>query len=556
MMTSMIRSAVLATGLATIALAGGCAVGTEAEEIPVAETAYGTVLGLSEGNLDVYRGIPYAAPPVGDLRFRPPHQPQRWDGLLAADKFGPACIQPVRGAASGSIYANPAMTELSEDCLSLNIWAPEGAARAPVLVWIHGGALRTGSSSEAMYDGSGLAGQGLVVVSINYRVGVLGWLAHPELSAESPDGVSGNYGLLDQIAALEWIAGNIEAFGGDPDNVTIAGESGGALSVMYLMASPQAHGLFDKAIAQSAYMITNPALNEARFGMPSAEGIGSYLVAGLGKTGIADLRAMDAEELYAAAAAAGFAPWGTIDGVVLPDEIVNVFDAGKQAPIPILTGFNSGEIRSLRVLAPTVPESAEAYEATIRELYGDMAGAFLALYPSSDLEGSILAAPRDSLYGWTSNRLVRKQEALGHPSFLYLFDHGYPAADDNGLHGFHAAEIPYVFGTIDNTPPFWPAIPETDVEQDLSRAMMGYWASFARDGVPSAEGVAAWPAFGTDKAYMAFEKTPVPGEDLMPGMFELHEETMCRRRAEGTQAWNWNTGIASPVLPAETESCK
>jgi para-nitrobenzyl esterase len=221
---------------------------------PVVQTSVGAVQGAALGDLNVYKGLPYAAPPTGWRRWRPPAEASAWKGVRDATKFGPACYQP-KGPAG--VYTSD-VGPMSEDCLTLNVWAPAQVDKAPVLVWIHGGALTTGAGSEPIYDGARLAERGVVVVSINYRLGVLGYLAHPELSKESREGVSGNYGLLDQIAALRWVRANIAAFGGDPSNVTIAGESAGGLSVMYLMAAPQARGLFHKAITQSAYMISTP----------------------------------------------------------------------------------------------------------------------------------------------------------------------------------------------------------------------------------------------------------------------------------------------------------
>jgi para-nitrobenzyl esterase len=447
------------------------------------------------------------------------------------------------------------LAAVSEDCLFLNVWAQQGARNEPVLVWIHGGALTSGSSSERLYDGAKLAARGVVVVSINYRLGVLGYLAHPQLSAESPQRISGNYGLLDQIEALRWVQRNIAAFGGDPANVTIAGESAGALSVMYLMASPPARGLFSRAIAQSAYMISMPELKRARFGEQAAEAIGSRLAIALGSPNIVDLRSMDAAKLADAAAQTGYFPLGTVDGQLLPRQLVEVFDRGEQAKIPILTGFNSGEIRSLRFLAPPVPKDAATYEAAIHKRYADVAEDFLKLYPSSHLEDSVLAATRDALYGWTSERLVAKQTAQGHPSYLYLFDHGYPAADDAGLHAFHAAELPYVFGTFGATPPLWPKIPDTPAEHALSDAMLDYWTSFARTGRPQAANAPAWPAYGTAGAYMHFADTPRPETGLMPGMYALNEAVVCRRRAAGKIAWNWNAGLAAPPLPPKVAGC-
>ncbi|MDG3439048.1 carboxylesterase/lipase family protein [Nitrospirillum amazonense] len=519
---------------------------------PVVNAPVGSVEGQVMGDLAAFKGIPYAQPPVGPLRWKPPVPVQSWTGVRPAHDFGAACVQPP--PRPGSLYADPP-AKMGEDCLSLNVWAPKAAKKAPVLVWIHGGALVGGASSEGLYDGARLAEHGVVVVSINYRLGVLGYLAHPDLSAESPDGVSGNYGLLDQIEALRWVQRNIGAFGGDPANVTIAGESAGALSVMYLMASPPARGLFTKAIAQSAYMISTPTLKEARYGEQSAEENGRRLAAAVGAADVAALRGMDAEALTVAAVKAGYGPWGNIDGHVLTGQLVDVFDQGRQAPVPLLVGFNSGEIRSLRFLAPPPPTDAATYETTIRHQYGDLADAYLALYPTRDMGESILANTRDALYAWTSERLAIKQTALGQPAFLYLFDHGYPEADAKGLHGFHASEIPYVFGTAHGTPPYWPKVADTPAEARFSDAMMDYWTSFARTGTPSAAGQPAWQPYDGAAAYMHFAAAPQPETHLMPGMYALHEATVCRRHAAGTLPWNWNTGIMSPALPAKTAGC-
>ena len=519
---------------------------------PVVDAPAGAVRGTAEGDLHVFKGIPFAQPPVGSLRWRPPVPLARWKGVRNASEFGAACYQPPPRLSN--IYVGKPVP-MSEDCLTLNIWAPAKARKAPVFVWIYGGALQSGASREPIYDGKRLAERGAVVVSINYRLGVLGWLAHPELSKESPQGISGNYGLLDQIRALTWVKENISAFGGDPANVTIAGESAGALSVMYLMTSPLARGLFAKAIAESAYMISTPELKTAAHGAPSAEQAGLWLMQQLKQPELAGMRAMDAEQITSAAVTVGYAPWGAIDGHVLPDQLVNVFDQGRQARVPILAGFNSGEIRSLTPLAPPVPASAAAYESTIRERYGDLADAFLKLYPSSNLQESIFATTRDALYGWTAERLVRKQAALGVSAYLYLWDHGYAAADEAGLHAFHASELPYVFETFDGTPPLWPKNPDTPEEHAIAEAVGDYWMSFARTGRPRARHAPDWPAYSADKGYMRFAATPIPDRNLMPGMYELNETVMCRRRADGTLPWGWSVGVAAPKPPAAVAGC-
>jgi para-nitrobenzyl esterase len=519
----------------------------------VVDAPAGKVRGEAVGPLRVFKGIPFAVAPTGARRWKPPLPMPKWNGTREATKYGPACVQPK--SRSESIYAWD-LPSMSEDCLSLNLWAPADAHKAPVFVWIHGGSLTSGAGSDPMYDGSRLAERGLIVVTINYRLGVLGYLAHPALSAESRRNISGNYGLLDQIEALRWVKRNIAAFGGDASNVTIAGESAGGLSVMYLMAAPDAHGLFAKAIAQSAYMISTPELRSTTFGDVAGEAAGLWLAGKLGASDLAGLRSMDAMAITNGAASAGWLPFGTIDGRILRRQLVDVFDRREQAKVPILAGFNSGEIRSLRFLLPPTPADVATYEKQIRERYADLSDAFLERYPSSAMQESMLATTRDALYGWTAERLVSRQTAVGAPSFLYYFDHGYPAAEAMGLHAFHASELPYVFGTAGKTPSHWPAVPATPVEKELSDAMLGYWAAFARDGVPSATGSPQWRPYGTERAYMAFEAAPLPKTHLLPGMYELNEKVVCRRRASGHIPWNWNVGLASPPLPAEASQCR
>jgi para-nitrobenzyl esterase len=541
-MRNILRHLALAAGLCLASASYAAQPG------PVVDAPAGSVEGTSQGAQNVFKGIPYAQAPTGTLRWKAPVPLPRWQGTKSATAFGPACFQPV--AKTVSVYTSD-VGPMGEDCLFLNVWAPKDAHNAPVMVWIHGGALLTGSGSEALYDGTKFAARGIIVVSINYRLGVLGWLAHPELSALSPLHISGNYGLLDQIQALHWVHDNISAFGGDPAQVTIAGESAGGLSVMYLMAAPGAKGLFARAIAESAYMISTPELRRKKYGGIPQEDLGVWLQGKLNAPSLAAMRAMDGAAITNAAAATGYPPFGTIDGQVLPRQLVDTFDGGNQAPVPMLAGFNSGEIRSLRMLAPPVPASAADYEKTIHERYLDLADQYLKLYPSSDMPESILAATRDGIYGWTAERLAFTQTRFGLPSYLYYFDHAVPATDAAGLHGFHASELPYVFGTLDRTPPHWPKAPSTPAEAKLSDAMTDYWASFVRSGHPEAAGEPAWQPYGTNASYMAFKDTPVASDHLLPGMYALNEEVVCRRRANGNIAWNWNLGLASPPLPAK-----
>lgn len=535
------------------ALAAAALFSAPAAAGPLVAAPAGTVTGSEAKGVRVFKGIPYAAPPVGKLRWAPPQPALAWDGARDATRFGATCLQPKPRGPSIYGWDLPAM---SEDCLSLNIWAPEDAANAPVFVWIHGGALTSGSGGDPLYDGSALAARGIVVVSINYRLGALGWLAHPALSAESADGVSGNYGLLDQIAALQWVKRNIGAFGGSAGNVTIAGESAGALSVMYLMTAPPARGLFHKAVAQSAYMVSAPALRGALNGMVPAETQGADLAAKLGAADLAALRAMPAEEIAEKAPATGYFPFPVIDGQVVPRQLVDSFDRNEQAAVPILAGFNAGEIRSLRFLLPKPPAGVAAYEAAVRTGYGDLAGAFLARYPAKAIEESMLAATRDAMYGWTSERLVSNQAALGQGAYYYYFDHGYPAMQEWNLHAFHAAELPYVFGTAGRTPPLWPKIPDSLTERKLAGAMGDYWASFAATGIPRAKDGPDWPSYADGRGYLHFAGAPRAGRNLFPGAAALHEAVVCRRRAAGDIPWNWNVGVASPPPPPKAEGCQ
>ncbi|WP_082560780.1 carboxylesterase/lipase family protein [Caulobacter sp. Root487D2Y] len=534
-------------------MAAGASFPAAAEVAPVVTAPAGAVEGLREGDAKVFHAIPYALPPVGERRWRPPAAMPRWQGVRAAQTMGVACMQPPMAAGPYDRGKVP----MAEDCLTLDVTTPANARNAPVMVWIHGGTLIWGSGHSKMYDGQEFTKRGVVLVSINYRLGVFGYLAHPALSKESPEDTSGNYGLLDQIQALQWVRDNIASFGGDPRNVTIFGESAGALSVEYLLASPRARGAFDKAIVESGYLFTMPELRTKRGEEYSAEDIGLWLAGKLQKPDIAALRAMDARQLAEASAATGYAPYGTIDGKVLKRQLVDTFDHGEQAPVPLIAGFNSGEIRTLRFLAPPVPPSPTAYVEGIRARYGDLADEYLRLYPATaDLEQNGLDSTRDTVFGWTSERLVRNQAALGQPAFLYYFSHSYPSADAAGLTGFHASEVPFVFGAIGKTPAFWPAIPDTAAERRMSDAMLDYWTSFARDGKPSSEHGPTWSAFGSASAFMHFAEVPRASTGFMPGMYALHEQVMCRRRAEGGQSWNWRTGSTAPVLPARTNGCQ
>jgi para-nitrobenzyl esterase len=516
---------------------------------PLVTIAQGVLAGRADAQgVRSFKGIPYAEPPVGKLRWRPPVAASRWQGVRDASRFGASCIQPPWPAKS--IYDDD-ISDFSENCLFVNVWAPASARRAPVIVWIHGGGYVFGSAWEPYYDGTSFAAHGVVFVSMNYRLGVLGWLALPALSSESPHGVSGNYGLLDQIEALKWVRRNIAAFGGDPDNVTIMGESSGGVSVTYLLASPLAHGLFAKAIGESLGIASVPELKNADHGLPSAEAIGTRIAMGLHAASVEALRAMDATRLNDSALAAGYHPAGTIDGWALPRQVVDILDRKEEAHVPVLMGFNAGEIQTLPAFLPPLPPSSEAYVEEIRARYGDLAPEFLRLYPAADVSTSMMAAARDTIFAWAAERIVRDEAALGEPSYLYFFDHSYPAARIEGLRAFHASEIPYVFGRIGPDAPRlanWPRA-RGPAEEALSRAMISYWVSFARTGAPKAPGEPDWSAFAPHESYMHFAAKPERATNLFPGMYRLTEEVVQRRRSAGDQQWGAGVGVAAPVLP-------
>lgn len=513
---------------------------------PIAQTASGPVMGAHEAGLDVFRGIPYAAAPVGDLRWKAPAPVAPWSEPRDATAFGPSCIQPPLPPTS--VYNDPPASS-SEDCLSLNVWAPAGAANAPVIFWIHGGSLRIGGGALPVYNAARLAERGVVVVSINYRLGILGWLAHPELSAESPEGVSGNYGLQDQIAALKWVQENIASFGGDPGNVTIMGESAGALSVAYLLTSPAAEGLYAKAILQSGGSRTFPALDESVYGLPSAESTGETLLEKLGYETIEAARQADPQALVNRSTLQRFTAEGTIDGRYLAEQIFEVFDKGAQHKVPIIAGFNSGEGRTYAALLPALPETPEAYEAALQSRYPDKWEDIVSVYPADDIRESSLAMLRDGVFGWASERFVKKMTEASQSAYFYVFDYCYPSAREAGLCAFHASEVPFVFGTLaaENLPDAWPK-PDGAADAALSATLIDYWTSFAATGQPQSANGPAWLPYGTAENYLYIGETPQAATDPYPGMYEVHEAVVQDLRDSHT---GWLFSIDVPTRPED-----
>ena len=534
------------------------------EEVEVV-TPCGVLVGerAPDGQTVSFKGIAYAQPPVGALRWRRPAPAPAWTGRRQAKAFGPAAMQP--RLPDDAFYADTP-TSMSEDCLSLNVWAPAMAEQAPVIVWLHGGALVFGSGGNPRYDGARLARLGVVVVTINYWLGVFGYFAHPELSNESQEGVSGNYGTLDQIEALRWVRQNIAAFGGDPDTVTLMGQSAGGLSVAHLMASPLSRGLFHRAIAMSAHLPAMPALTASVLGQPSAEAIGMDFGAKSGAASLEALRALPAQALLEAAAETGFVPEGAVDGWVHPAQIFDTFAAGGQARVPLIVGFTSDETRSFGGLGflPQAPDSPATYAALVRRLYQDLAARYLAQYPARYPGRALHAAVRDGVYGRAALRFAGDHAASGAPTYLYAFQHVYPSAEERGLGAFHSCDVPFVFGNVGPAavaPRNWPSPPRRADDVALSDAVMAYWTAFARDGRPDAPGLPAWTACASPSGdYMAFvDGRARPSRHVQPGMFELQEDIVARRRAAGLAWWRWENiglclqGVNTPCQAAQAK---
>jgi len=491
-----------------------------------AKVEQGVLQGTKEAGLTVYRGIPFAAPPVGDLRWRAPQPAAKWEGVRPADKFAPQCVQSIPGITT------------SEDCLYLNVWTPakSASAKVPVLVWIYGGGFAVGGTSVPTYSGEKLAQKGVVLVSIGYRLGPLGFLAHPGLSAESPQHVSGNYGLLDMIAALQWIKKNIAAFGGDPSKVTIFGESAGGIAVSQLCASPLAKGLISGAISESGGSFGPPraggAPGENMRPLAIAEKDGLAFAINAGAESIEELRKLPAEKLLAAQR--GMA-WPNIDGWVIPSDQYSLYDAKKFNDIPVLIGYNSDEGASF-----SHESSPKAYIDGVHKRYGSFADSLLKAYPTEEKSVPKTARDlsRDAAFGWHTWIWARLQTEQGSSKvFYYYFDQHpeYPADSPQAGNGSpHGMEVEYVFEHVTGGPSGKPSA--TDLA--ISDAMATYWTNFAKYGNPNGKGMPKWPAFSdAHPELMYFAGTahtgPLPNEE---GLKALDAYFAWRRSPEGVKA--------------------
>jgi para-nitrobenzyl esterase len=479
----------------------------------------GVVEGKQDGPVRTFLGIPYAAPPVGDLRWKPPVVPAKWTGVRKATVFGLGCVQaPVYGD------MNFRGAGQSEDCLFLNVWTPakNAEARLPVMVWIHGGGFVGGMSSEPRQDGTFLAQQNVVVVSMNYRLGIFGFFVHPELAKESGRNAAGNYGLLDVISALQWVRDNVAAFGGDPGNVTIFGESAGSFAVNDLMASPLAKGLFHKAIGESggAFSKTGLALEMLA---TREEKDSKFAASAYGVQTIAQLRALSSQDVLKPTWKPGgddnigFDP--VVDGYFLPETASAIFAAGKQNDVPLLAGWNHDEGG---LDADQTAPAVESFKALAQKDFGEKAADFLKLYPAGNDAQALRSAEDyrgDRFIAWGTWMWIEAQSTTGkQPVYRYRFDLALPTAPDSPDRGaYHSAEIEYVFGQLDS---------KTDVkwrasDRQLSAEMQKYWANFARSGDPNGSGLAKWPPYSSAGGWqvMYLNEKPEARKDDLRGRY-------------------------------------
>ena len=475
---------------------------------PIVTVDGGRIAGRRDGAVRAFLGVPYAAPPVGVLRWRPPQPVAPWDEVRPAQAFAPQCLQP--GRAADSVYAEYAGVQpMSEDCLYLNVWsaAPSADARWPVMVWFHGGAFQQGAGSNPVFVRGDLPQQGVVLVTFNYRLGSFGFMAHPAFTDESRRayaaagdasgrGSSGHYGLLDMAAVLRWVRRNIARFGGDPTNVTLFGQSAGAAGVVDMMATPATRGLFAKAAAQSFGIARMPSLAEAeRAGAAFAERIGA--------TTPAALRALPAETLLARYLEQPERWMPIVDGDFLQRPVRETFAEGRQQRVPFLTGWNADEGTTF---VPPGPLDPAAFDARLVARFGAEASAARTLYPANDPQQartSAMALVGDDLFASGVWRAACDQAHVA-PTFVYHYAHPQPfeagqrwreADDAADLGAFHSAEYPYVFGTTGVLTRPW-----GEADRRMTALMQAQWLRFAHTGDPNGPGLPTWPRFDDDRA--------------------------------------------------------
>jgi para-nitrobenzyl esterase len=485
--------------------AGGIAAVLLMSHVSLAQTVQtesGAISGVRNEGLVVYKGVPFAAPPVGNLRWRPPAPVAPWTGTRHADSFAPACMQ------EGVSMPGEAPPAVSEDCLYLNIWAPKTNARSPlpIIVWIYGGGYRNGSAAMPLYWGDRLARKGVIVITVAYRLGPLGFLTLPELTRESTQHSSGNYGLMDQIAALEWVQRNGAAFGGDPQRVTIAGQSSGAISVSILLSAPRAKGLFQRAIGESGALF-EPLQLAPNYLLANAERDGEKYVASLGVASLQELRRLPATSLLGGDNAGGVTH-PVIEPYVLPRSPYDTFVSGQQNDVPLIIGSNAEEARALTNVSNT---TAATFDADIESSFGQLPRAITAAYPHATdqaAQQARLHLERDLRFGWDMWAWARLQALTGHSRvFYYSFRQQPPFPVGSVYEGWgasHFTELWYVFDHLHQAPWHWK---RSDTR--LAAQMSGYWTNFAKSGDPSGDGLPPWPAFNNTSHRVLYLGDPV-----------------------------------------------
>jgi para-nitrobenzyl esterase len=478
----------------------------------------------------VFRGIPFAAPPVGDLRWRAPRPVEPWSGVRDATDFGNICIQPP-GRGRLNIAVLPDSPPMSEDCLYLNVWTPADSAsdRLPVMVYFFGGAFTEGAGSIPLYDGTAMASHGAVIVTMNYRLGAFGFFAHPALTADSDTGSSGNYGLADMLGSLEWVKSNIAAFGGDPNNVTVFGQSAGGMAIGSLVASSEAEGLFHRAISQSGAWM-GLGMSAGMRTLASAQEAGVQQATAAGASTAAELRALPADQVVQHLRSAGM----IVDGWIIPEDPSDTFAEGRQNRVDVLAGANTDESIFTRDL------SVAQFEEQARRRWGDLADQYLALYPHATDEEATASAAQTSSDGafWLSRIYADYQRKLGQKAWLYLFAQNPPGGSGPDFPAAHAAELPYVFNNVGELPlfpdgsiPYYAAMSEPD--RRLGEMMSAYWVNFARSGDPNGPGLPRWPAFsGLDRVDAAILDAD-PASESLPSIerMKVHDALYARMRS-------------------------
>jgi para-nitrobenzyl esterase len=492
---------------------------------PLVQIGAGTLRGAIAGSAIAFRGIPYARPPVGELRWQPPQPPLPWQGVREALQPGSACTQRTSGLAPfiapmakayGSAFEQPSIKS-SEDCLYLDVWVPEWPVKRalPVMVWLHGGSNTVGSGTQSTYDGVSLTRHGVLLVTLNYRLGVMGFFSHPDLSAESPHHSSGNYGLLDQLAALSWVRQNIAQFGGDPDNVTLFGESAGAIDAAQLMASPLAAGLFKRVISESG-----PAFGSGQTSS-QAEAFGSAVSAlapgNSQSTPLEKLRALSATEVEALVLKAkehfpADITAATADGWVLPMSPQQAFLTGSIQKVDLLIGFNGRELSAFRLSAAAAAKSSggqssvtdsgglSKFVEAARPYFGGWTKPAIAIYFGRILlnkNAGLDGAANDLIGACPIGAMASLTNASGQHVFVYRFDRSIPGKGEAELGAFHSLEVPYVFGSLRDRE--WQWLPSTADDASLSDLLQTYWTNFAKTGNPNASGLPNWPAWSEDE---------------------------------------------------------